>query len=46
MVLFQGKNETVEHIHLLQSAVLQVGGEFTAVLTGVALVTGKCLKII
>ena len=39
-VLFQGKSETIEHIHLLSSAVLQVGGEFTAVLTGVALVSG------
>ena len=39
-VLFEGQTEHIEHIHLLPAAFLQVGGVFSADLTGVSLVTG------
>ena len=41
MVIMEGQIELVEHIHLLPSAFIQVGGVFSAEITGVALVNGK-----
>lgn len=39
-VIFAGQSQLIEHIHLLSSAFIQVGGVFIAELEGVGLVAG------
>lgn len=44
-VMSAGLAEMIEHIHLLPSAFLQVGGQFFAELQGVALVAGMSMVL-
>ena len=44
MVMPAGDQDYTEHIHLLPSAFIQVGGQFVAELQGVRLVTGTILN--
>lgn len=44
-VMSAGLTEMIEHIHLLPSAFLQVGGQFYAELQGVALVAGMLMVL-